>query len=149
MLLYADDTIILAENKRDLQTTLDSVQEYCTKMVSNAADRSNNTNNVPLPLIKMNVVKGEKELLSREVGELRKEVGELTKEVGELRVQSINKDKEVSEVKTKEEDSWAIVAKKMKCHNVFDMLEKVESHMIVEKFVIRNGVQGTNEEEAN
>ena len=40
----------------------------------------------------------------------------LKKEVGELRVQSINKDKEVAEVKTKEEDSWAIVAKKMKSH---------------------------------
>ena len=40
------------------------------------------------------VVKGEKDLL-------RKEVGELKKEVGELRVQSINKDKEVAEVKTK------------------------------------------------
>ena len=33
-----------------------------------------------------------------------------------LWVQSINKDKEVAEVKTKEEDSWAIVAKKMKRH---------------------------------
>ena len=59
----------------------------------------------------MNVVKGEKDLLRKEVGELRKEVGELRKEigelkmeVGELRVQSINKDKEVAEVKTKEED---------------------------------------------
>ena len=31
MLLYADDTIILAENERDLQTVLDSVQEHCTK----------------------------------------------------------------------------------------------------------------------
>ena len=39
----------------------------------------------------INVVKGEKELLR--------------KEDGELRVQSINKDKEVAEVKTKEEDS--------------------------------------------
>ena len=29
--MYADDTIILAENERDLQTALDSVQEYCTK----------------------------------------------------------------------------------------------------------------------
>ena len=72
----------------------------------------------------MNVVKGEKELL-------RKEVGELKKEVGKLRVQSINKDKGVAEVKTKEEDSWAIVAKKMKSHNVFERLEKVESDMIV------------------
>ena len=33
----------------------------------------------------------------------------LRKEVGKLRVQSMNKDKEVAEVKTKEEDSWAIV----------------------------------------
>ena len=65
----------------------------------------------------INVVKGEKDLLRKEVGELRKEIGELKKEVGELRVQSINKDKEVAEVKTKEEDSWAIVAKKMKSHN--------------------------------
>ena len=30
VLLYADDTIILAENERDLQTALDSVQEYCS-----------------------------------------------------------------------------------------------------------------------
>ena len=56
--------------------------------------------------------KGEKELLykevgelKKEIGELKKEIGELKKEVGELRVQSINKDKEVAEVKTKEEDS--------------------------------------------
>ena len=51
----------------------------------------------------MNVVKGEEELLRMDVGELRKEIGELKKEVGELRVQSINKDNEVAEVKTKEE----------------------------------------------
>ena len=31
VLLYADDTIILAKNERDLQTALDSVQEFCTK----------------------------------------------------------------------------------------------------------------------
>ena len=31
MLLYADDTIILAENERNLQTALDSVYEYCTE----------------------------------------------------------------------------------------------------------------------
>ena len=31
VLLYADDTIILAENERNLQTALDSLQEYCTK----------------------------------------------------------------------------------------------------------------------
>ena len=73
--------------------------------------------------------------------------GELKKEVGELRVQSINKDKEVAEVKTKEEDSWATVAKKMKSHNVFERLEKVESDMIVKKSVIRKEVKSTNEEE--
>ena len=32
VLWYADDTIILAENERDLQTALDSIQEYCTKL---------------------------------------------------------------------------------------------------------------------
>ena len=42
----------------------------------------------------INVVKGEKELL-------RKEVGEWKNEVRELRIQSINNDKEVAEVKTK------------------------------------------------
>ena len=89
---------------------------------------------------KMNVVKGEKELL-------RKEVGELKEKVEELRVQSINKDKEVAEVKTKEEDSWAIVAKEMKSHNVFERLEKVESDMIIKKSVIRKEVKSTNEEE--
>ena len=31
VLLYADDTVILAENDRDLQMALDSVHEYCTK----------------------------------------------------------------------------------------------------------------------
>ena len=77
------------------------------------------------------------------------EIGELKKEVGELRVQSINKDKEVAEVKTKEEDSWAIVSKKMKSHNVFERLEKVDSHMIVKKSVIRKEVKSTNEEEKN
>ena len=81
----------------------------------------------------MNVVKGEKELLR--------------KEVGELRVQSINKDKEIADVKTKEEHSWAIVAKKMKSHNVFERLENVESDMIVKKSVIRTEVKSTNEEE--
>ena len=53
------------------------------------------------PVKEMNVVKGKKELLKKEVGELRKAIGELKKEVGELRVQSINRDKEVAEVKTK------------------------------------------------
>ena len=71
----------------------------------------------------------------------------MKKEVGELRVQSINKDKEVAEVKTKEEYSWAIVAKEMKSHNVFVKLEKVESDMIVKKYVIRKEVKSTNEEE--
>ena len=31
VLLYADDTVILAENDRDLQMALESVHEYCTK----------------------------------------------------------------------------------------------------------------------
>ena len=66
----------------------------------------------------MNVVKGENEML-------RKEVAELRKEVGELRMQSINKDQEVTEVKWKEEDSWAIVGKKMKSNNVIERLKKV------------------------
>ena len=92
----------------------------------------------------INVVKGEKDLLRKEVGELRKEIGELKKEVGELRVQSINKDKEVADVKTKVEHSWAIVAKKMKSHNVF---ERLESDMIIYKAVIRKEVKSTNEEE--
>ena len=39
---------------------------------------------------------GEKELLRKEVGELRKGIAELKKEVGELRMHSINKDKELS-----------------------------------------------------
>ena len=71
----------------------------------------------------------------------------MKKEVGELRVQSINKDKEVADVKTKEEHSWAIVAKKMKSHNVVERLEKVESGMIVKQSVIRKEVKCTNEEE--
>ena len=95
----------------------------------------------------MNVANGEKELLRKEVGELRKEVGELRKEVGESRVKSINKDKEVTEVKTKEEDSWSTVAKKMKSHNVFERLDQVESDIIVNKSVIRKEVRSTNEEE--
>ena len=69
------------------------------------------------------------------------------KEVGELRVQSINKDKEVADVKTKEEDSWVIVAKQMKSHSVFERLEKVESDMIVKKSVIRKEVKSNNEDE--
>ena len=88
----------------------------------------------------MNVMKGEKALL-------RKEIGELKKEVGELRVQTITKDKEVDDVKAKEENSWAIVAKKMKSQNVFERLEKVESDVIVKKSVIRKEVKSTNEEE--
>ena len=75
---------------------------------------------------------------------MRKEVGELRTEVGELRVQSMNKNKEVAKVKTKEEDSWAIVAKTMKSHNVFEKLEKVESDMIVKKSVIRKEVKSTS-----
>ena len=31
VMLYADDTVILAENDRNLQMVLDSVHEYCTK----------------------------------------------------------------------------------------------------------------------
>ena len=96
---------------------------------------------------KINGVKGEKELLRNEVGELRKEVREFNQEVGELRVQSINEDKEVAEAKTKEEISWAIVAKKMKSHNVFQRLEKVESDMIENKSVLSKDVNSTNEEE--
>ena len=61
-------------------------------------------------------------------------------------MQSINKDNEVAEVKTKEEDSWAIVFKKIKSHNVFERLEKVESDMIVKKSLIRKEVKSTNEE---
>ena len=95
----------------------------------------------------MNVVKGENDLLRNEVGEFRKEIRELKKEVGELRVQSINKEKEVADVITKEEHSCAIVAKTMKSHNVFERLEKVESDMSVKKSVIRKEVKSTNEEE--
>ena len=87
----------------------------------------------------MNVMKGEKDLL--------KEIGELKKEVGEFRVHTITKDKEVDDVKAKEENSWAIVAKKMKSQNVFERLEKVESDVIVKKSVIRKEVKSTNEEE--
>ena len=78
---------------------------------------------------------------------MRKEIGELKKEVGELRVQSITKDEEVADVNAKEEQSWAIVVKKLKSHNVFERLEKVESNMIVNKSVIRKEVLSTNEEE--
>ena len=62
-------------------------------------------------------------------------------------MQTITKDKEVDDVKTKEENSWAIVAKKMKSQNVFERLEKVESDVIVKKSVIRKEVKSTNEEE--
>ena len=37
--------------------------------------------------------------------------------------------------------------KKMKSHNVFERLEKVESDVIVKKSVIRKEVKSTNEEE--
>ena len=114
-------------------------------MVLGEVDMENEVVKCGMCIVKeMNVVKGEKELLRNEVGELREEVGELKNEVGELRVQSINKVKEVAEVKTKEEDSWA---KKMKSHNVFERLGKVESDMIVKKSVIRKEVKSTNEEE--
>ena len=94
----------------------------------------------------MNVIEGEKDMLRNVVEELRKEIGELKKEVGELRVQTITKDKEVDYVKAKEQHSWAIVSKKMKSHNVFERLEKVESDVIVKKSVIRKEVKSTNEE---
>ena len=71
----------------------------------------------------------------------------MKREVGELRVKSINEDNEVAEVKTKGDGSWAIVAKKMKSHNVFERLEKVESGKIVNKSVIMKKVKSTNEEE--
>ena len=45
------------------------------------------------------------------------------------------------------EDSWAIVAKKLKRDNVFDRLEKVESDMVVKTYVIRKEVKSINEEE--
>ena len=31
VLLYADDTIVLAENEHQLQTALDTVNQYCTR----------------------------------------------------------------------------------------------------------------------
>ena len=37
--------------------------------------------------------------------------------------------------------------KKIKSHNVFEKLEKVESDMIVKKSVVRKEVKSTNEEE--
>ena len=92
-------------------------------------------------------MKVEKELLRKEVGQLRKKVGELEKEVGKLRMPSLNKHKKVAEVNTKEEDSWAIVSKKRKSHNVFERLEKLESDMIVKKIVISKDAKSTNEEE--
>ena len=71
----------------------------------------------------------------------------MRKKVGELRLQNINKDKEVTEVKRKKEDSWAIVAKKMKINNVIVRSGKVESDIIVNKSVIGKEVKSTNEEE--
>ena len=135
---------------------------WMSMMVPDEVDMEHEVLKCGMCIVKeINVVKGEKELLRKEVGELRKEVaelrkkvgelrkeiGELKKEVGELRVQRINKGMEVAEVKTKEEDSWAIVAKKMKSHNVFERLEKVDSDIIVKKSVIRKEVKSTNEEE--
>ena len=115
-------------------------------MVPDEVDMEHEVVNCGMCIVKeMNVVKGEKELLRKEVGELRKEIRELKKEVGELRVQSINEDKEAAEVKTQEEDSWAIVAKKMKSHNAFERLETVESDMIVNKSEIRKEVKSPNE----
>ena len=43
--------------------------------------------------------------------------------------------------------SCAIVAKKIKSHNVFERFEKVESDMIVKKSVINKKVESANEEE--
>ena len=104
---------------------------WISMMVSDEVDMEHGVVKCGMGMVKeINVVKEEKELLRKEVGELRKEVGDLKKEVGELRVQSINKDKEVAEVKT-----------------VFERLEKVESDMIVKKSVIRTQVKSTNEEE--
>ena len=142
---------------------------WMSMMVPDEVDMEHEVVKCGMCIVKeMNVVKGEKELLrkevgelrkeigelrkeigelKKEVGELRKEIGELKKEVGELRVQSINKDKEAAEVKTKEEDSWAIVAKKIKSHNAFERLETVESDMIVNKSEIRKEVKSPNEEE--
>ena len=62
-----------------------------------------------------------------------------------MKLQSINIDQEVTEVKRNEEG--AIVAKKMKSNNVIERLEKVESDMIVKKSVIRKEVKSTHEEE--
>ena len=81
-------------------------------MVTDEADMENEDVKCGMCIVKEINVKGDKELLRKEIGELRKDVGELKKEVGELRVQSINKDKEVVEVKTKEEDSWDIAERK-------------------------------------
>ena len=121
---------------------------WMSMMVPDEVDMEHEVVKCGMCIVKeMNVVKGEKDLLRKEVGELRKEIGELKKEVGELRVQTITKDKEVDDVKAKEENSWAIVAKKMKIQNVFERLEKVESDVIVKKSLIRKEVKSTNEEE--
>ena len=121
---------------------------WMSMMVPDEVDMEHEVVKCGMCIVKeMNVVKGEKDLLRKEVGELRKEIGELKKEVGELRVQTITKDKEVDDVKAKEENSWAIVAKKMKSQNVFERLEKVESDVIVKKSLIRKEVKSTNEEE--
>ena len=67
---------------------------WMSMMVSDEVDMEHEVVKCGMCIVKeMNVVKGEKELLRKEVGEWRKEVGELKKEVGELRAQSINKDK--------------------------------------------------------
>ena len=117
-------------------------------MVPDEVDMEHETFKCDMCIVKeMNVMKGEKDRLRKVVEDLRKEIGELKKEVGELRVPTITKDKDVDDVKAKEEHSWAIVAKKMKSHNVFERLEKVESDMIVKKSVIRKAVKSTNEEE--
>ena len=109
---------------------------WMSMMVPDEVDMEHEVVKCGMCIVKeMNVVKGEKDLLRKEVGELRKEIGELKKEVGELRVQTITKDKEVDDVKAKEENSWAMVAK------------KIESDVIVKKSLIRKEVKSTNEEE--
>ena len=71
----------------------------------------------------------------------------LKKDGGEMRLQSIHKEKEVIEVKRKEEDSWATVARQLKNQHIIERLEKVESGMIIKKSVIMTEVNSTNEEE--
>ena len=67
---------------------------WMSMMVPDEVDMEHEAVKCGMCIVKeINVVKGEKDLLGKEVTELRKEIGELKKEVGELRVQTINKDK--------------------------------------------------------